>query len=87
MPKRDLSKSRKLPAVDTAAHDAETVRLVREWADSQGTLGQIFGDLIDRFDMREVRGMQGMRERCAHEVFAILNRKPAAKARTRAGGK
>jgi len=63
----------------TAAHDAETVRLVREWADSQGTLGQIFGDLIDRFDMREVRGMQGMRERCAHEVFAILNRKPAAK--------
>ena len=33
MPKRDLSKSRKLPAVDTASHDAETVRLVRELVD------------------------------------------------------
>jgi hypothetical protein len=30
MAKRDGSKSRKLPVVDTATHDAETVRLVRE---------------------------------------------------------
>jgi len=33
MAKRDVSKSRKLPVVDTAAHDAETVRLVRELVD------------------------------------------------------
>lgn len=50
-----------------AAHDAETVRLVREWAERS------HADTI---------GLHGLplqvRHQCASEALAILNRKPAA---------
>jgi hypothetical protein len=65
MAKRKLSKSRKLPAVDTSAHDAETVRLVREWADTAAIPPwHLSGDDTTK---------------AAWEVLRILNRKPAAK--------
>jgi hypothetical protein len=86
MAERKLSKSRKLPAVDTSAHDAETVRLVREWAKAK-----CGGDRISAYQIGIAHA--------AEEVLCILDGnewvlnaldldcKPAAKARTRAGGK
>jgi hypothetical protein len=61
--------------IDQASHDAETVRLVREWASAEYLKAVIFEQQNDR---RE----------CAEAVLTILTREPAAKkARTRAGGK
>jgi|LakMenEpi03Aug12_release.lakeMendotaPanAssembly.Ray.scaffolds.fasta_scaffold3252327_1 hypothetical protein len=78
MPKRDLSKSRKLPAVDTAAHDAETVRLVAEFVEME-TL------LLDIFDgMWHKKYIKGARY-ATNRIAAILNRKPAAKKERKRG--
>ena len=60
-----------------AAHDAETVRLVREWAE----------EIIGRAAGCGHTGLFSNRAVVATEALAILTRKPAAKARTRAGGK
>jgi|688.fasta_scaffold447839_2 hypothetical protein len=72
--------------IDQAAHDAETVRLVREWAKAK-----CGGDRISAYQIGIAHA--------AEEVLCILDGNewvlnaldldcnPAAKARTRAGGK
>ena len=65
--------------IDQAAHDAETVRLVREWANKQKRLYRVFGIHAERDGLGDKAMFWAAKRSCGKDILAILNRNPAAK--------